>query len=47
MQNKADLWDAAGYLGMTVHTLEGVYGHHHPDHQSSARDAFKRDRNRQ
>jgi integrase len=46
MQNRADLWDAAGYLGMTVQTLERVYGHHHPDHQSSARDAF-RNRNRQ
>jgi integrase len=41
MQNGADLWDAAGYLGMTVQTLERVYGHHHPDHQSSARDAFR------
>jgi len=47
MQNGADLWDAAGYLGMTVQMLERVYGHHHPDHQSSARGAFRRDRNRQ
>jgi integrase len=47
MQNGSDLWDAAGFLGMTVETLERVYGHHHPDHQSSARGAFKRDRNRQ
>jgi integrase len=41
MQNGADLWDAAGYLGMTVQTLENVYGHHHPDHQASARAAFR------
>jgi len=27
------MWEAAGYLGMTVETLEEVYGHHHPDHQ--------------
>ncbi len=36
MQNGADRWDAAGYLGMTVETLERVYGHHSPKHQSSA-----------
>jgi integrase len=47
MQNGADLWGAAGYLGMTVQTLERVYGHHHPDHQASVRGAFRRDRNRQ
>jgi integrase len=44
MQGRCDLWEAAGYLGMTVATLEQVYGHHHPDHQSGARAAF---RNRQ
>jgi len=44
MQNGADLWDAAGFLGMTVATLERVYGHHHPDHQASVRDAFRRNR---
>ena len=36
MQAGADIWDVAGYLGMSVATLERVYGHHHPDHQSSA-----------
>lgn len=36
MQEGADLWDAAGFLGMSVATLERVYGHHHPDHQKSA-----------
>ncbi|MBU2533694.1 MAG: tyrosine-type recombinase/integrase [Alphaproteobacteria bacterium] len=36
MQNAADLWQAAGYLGMSLETLSRVYGHHHPDHQSSA-----------
>jgi integrase len=30
MQNGADMWDAAGFLGMTVQMLEHVYGHHHP-----------------
>lgn len=27
------LWEAAGYLGMTVAVLERVYGHHSPDWQ--------------
>jgi integrase len=26
----------AGYLGMTMETLEAVYGHHHPDHLAEA-----------
>jgi integrase len=42
MQNGADLWQAAGYLGMTVETLEAVYGHHHPDHQVGAAAAIAR-----
>jgi integrase len=36
MQSGTDLWDAAGFLGMSVATLERVYGHHHPDHQRTA-----------
>ncbi len=40
MQGGADLWDAAGFLGMSVAMLERVYGHHHPDHQSSAVEAI-------
>ncbi|WP_298967674.1 site-specific integrase [uncultured Methylobacterium sp.] len=36
MLNGTDLWEAAGYLGMTVETLERVYGHHHPSHQKQA-----------
>lgn len=42
MQADADKWAAAGYLGMTVQTLERVYGHHHPDHMKSAVTAFER-----
>jgi integrase len=30
---KVTVWEAAGALGMTVRTLESVYGHHHPDWQ--------------
>lgn len=36
MQQGADRWQAAGYLGMSVETLEQVYGHHHPDHLAGA-----------
>jgi integrase len=31
-------WEAAGFLGMTVRTLERIYGHHSPDHQGDAPD---------
>ena len=36
MQEGVPHWEAAGYLGMTVETLETVYGHHHPDFQRNA-----------
>jgi integrase len=39
MQNGADLWQAAGMLGMTVEMLQDRYGHHHPEFQ---RDAVNR-----
>jgi integrase len=38
MQNRADPWQAAGYLGMSLETLLKTYGHHHPDHQKDAVD---------
>jgi integrase len=34
MQSGADLWQAAGWLGMSIETLQRVYGHHHPDFMS-------------
>lgn len=40
MQRGVDKWDAAGFLGMTVETLERVYGHHHPDYLKSAAEAL-------
>jgi len=36
MQRGVDLWQAAGFLGMTVQQLERGYGHHHPDYQEEA-----------
>lgn len=36
MQAGVPIWEAAGFLGMTVKTLERVYGHHTPTHQERA-----------
>lgn len=40
MQRRTDPWQAAGWLGMTLEQLEENYGHHHPDFQEEAADAF-------
>lgn len=42
MQAGTDLWEAAGYLGMTVQTLERVYGHHRPTHLAGAKAKMPR-----
>lgn len=47
MQNGADVYQFAGFLGMSVKMLNDVYGHHHPDHQRSATDAVSRRPGRQ
>ena len=44
MQAGTDMWQAAGFLGVTVEMLSARYGHHHPDHLSGATRAFKRHR---
>lgn len=44
MQRGADIWDAAGYLGMDATTLERTYGHHHPDFQKEVAGKFSRTR---
>lgn len=36
MQAGVPIWEAAGFLGMTVKTLEHVYAHHDPSHQERA-----------
>ena len=41
MQAGVDLWEAAGFLGMTVKQLEETYGHHHPDFQDQAANALR------
>jgi integrase len=40
MQAGVEMWDAAGFLGMTPEVLTRVYGHHHPAFQSSAAEAI-------
>jgi integrase len=46
MQAGVDLWEAAGFLGMTIEILSARYGHHHPEHLSGARKAFAKHRER-
>jgi integrase len=36
LQADVPIWEAAGFLGMTVATMQRVYGHHAPDHQERA-----------
>jgi integrase len=40
MQRGVPMWEAAGFLGMSLETLERVYGHHSPDYLKSAAEAF-------
>jgi integrase len=40
MQRGVAKWEAAGFLGMSVETLEAVYGHHAPDYLRSAAEAL-------
>lgn len=42
MQAGTDVWQVAGYLGMSVEMLIANYGHHHPDHLAGAKGAFER-----
>jgi integrase len=39
-QRGVPTWEAAGYLGMTEKVVLEIYGHHHPDHQRNAVNAF-------
>lgn len=41
MQRGADKWATAGFFGVTLDVLEGVYGHHHPDYPRSAVEAME------
>ena len=39
MKQGVPVWEASQFLGMSVHMLETVYGHHRPEWQTSAADA--------
>jgi len=41
MEAGAELWQAAGYTGMTMAVLEKHYGHHRADHQAGAIKALR------
>lgn len=41
MQAGADIWEAAGYFGVSIETMHRVYAHHHPEHQESAVKAME------
>jgi integrase len=40
MQSGVDIWEAAGFVGMTVEMLSQRYGHHHPAHLERAKNSF-------
>jgi integrase len=42
LQGGAAIWDAAGYFGASVQSIQDTYGHHSPNHQESARNAMDR-----
>jgi integrase len=42
MQKDTDPWQAAGFLSMSMETLQRVYGHHHPDYQREAAENIGR-----
>ena len=42
MLNRTDLWQASGFLSMSMETLQRVYGHHHPDYQREAAEKIGR-----
>lgn len=42
LQSGMQPWDAAGFFGVTLDTLERVYGHHSPQHLKAAADIMGR-----
>lgn len=44
MQRGVPAFEAAGYAGMTIQMVQDIYGHHSPDHLSTARKSFAKHR---
>ena len=42
VQAGVDLWEASGFLSMSIETLTRTYAHHHPDWMKNAADAIGR-----
>jgi hypothetical protein len=42
MQAGTDVWEASGFLSMSMETLQRVYAHHHPDYQQKAAENIGR-----
>jgi integrase len=40
MQRGVPIWEAAGFLGMSMEVLQDTYGHHHPDYLQGAAAAI-------
>jgi len=40
MQKGIDPWQAAGFLSMSMETLQRVYAHHHPDYLREAAESI-------
>ncbi len=40
LQAGVPIWEVSGYVGMSVKTIEKVYGHHCPDYQNKAASAI-------
>jgi len=40
VQKGVPLWEVAGFVGTSPQMIERVYGHHSPDHQERARNAY-------
>jgi integrase len=44
LQRGTPPFEVAGYTGMTLQTVQDIYGHHSPDHLSKARKSFSQHR---
>jgi hypothetical protein len=42
MQAGTDVWEASGFLSMSMETLQRVYAHHHHDYQQKAAENIGR-----
>jgi integrase len=41
MQRGVPIWEVAGFSGTSEKIIRSVYGHHHPEHLSAAKQRFR------